>query len=202
MDTAENVSVTISSGNAHAGGFFAGLILVHGETHALIVSPKAEGEHDDAELLKSGANVPGALSFFDGEANTAALAAAGSDLAKWAQGLAIGGFTDWYLPSRDELEICYRAFKPTDEENYCWRGDNPSSVPAGYAYSKDSPAQTGIEAFKAGGAEAFEDTWYWTSTQCAGIESYAWYQDFDLGGQDHGHKDYELRARAVRRYKI
>jgi hypothetical protein len=201
MDTVENVSVTIAPGDAFAGGFLAGFILLNGESHAIIVAPKAQGEHDDAALLDSRANVPGALSFFDGHANTAALAEAGSELAKWAQGLAIGGFNDWYLPSRDELEICYRALKPTTEQNYCWRGDNPSSVPVGYAYSLDAPAQTSVDAFKAGGAEAFDDTWYWTSTQYAGSESYAWGQDFTSGYQGSGLKGSELRARAVRRVK-
>ena len=50
--------------------------------------------------------------------------------------------------------------------------------------------------------EAFEDTWYWSSTQFAGYESYAWSQGFSHGFQDGYHKDDELRARAVRRLPI
>ena len=119
-----------------------------------------------------------------------------------ALGLKIGSFTDWYLPSRDELELCYRAFKPTDDKNWCYRGDNPSSVPVGYAYSQDAPGQTKEEAFKKGGAEAFDATWYWSSTQYAGDAGYAWVQHFYDGGQLDGRKSLSYRARAVRRLAI
>lgn len=201
MDTTISQVPTIP-GTAFAGGFYAGRLLVAGETFALIVAPKAEGERDEVPLNKSTANVVGALSFFDGHANTAALAEAGSELATWACALRIDDFDDWYIPSRDELEICYRALKPTAEENYCYRGDNPSSVPVGYAYSLEVPAQTSAEAFKEDGAEAFTDSWYWSSTQYAGGEASAWCQDFYDGGQYDVHKAGEFRVRAVRRLKI
>jgi hypothetical protein len=201
MDTNLTEAPT-GAGVAFAGGFYAGRIRIGADVFALIVAPKAEGEHKTAPLLESSKSIPGALSFFDGAANTAALAEAGSDLAKWAQGLAIGGFTDWYLPARDELEVLYRSFKPTTEENYCWRGDNPSSVPPGYAYSLDVPAQSSAEAYREGAPEAFDDAWYWSSTQYAGGVAYAWYQYFGDGGQGDGHKDGPLRARAVRRVKV
>ncbi len=130
------------------------------------------------------------------------MAEAGSALAQWALGLDIGGFTDWYLPSRDELELLYRAFKPTADENFRLSGDNPSSVPPGYAYSIDTPPQTPHEAFRKGGAEAFEALWYWSSTQ--GSPRFAWGQVFAVGSQSYDDKGYEARARAraVRRFLI
>jgi len=185
-----------------AGGFYAGRILVDRQVYAVIVAPKEQGENEEVKWGKNLKSVEGARSFFDGQANTRAMAEAGSPLAKWALGLAIGGFTDWYVPSRDELELCYRAFKPTTEENYCWRGDNPSSVPVGYAYSLDSPAQTADPLFREGGAEAFADGWYWTSTQYAGDSDFAWVQDFLGGDQNGGPKSNGCRARAVRRLAI
>jgi hypothetical protein len=197
-----NTEVPTIIGTPFDGGYYAGRLRVADDVFALIVAPKADGEHAKARLNQDLARVEGALSFFDGAANTAALAAAGSELAKWAQSLAIGAFSDWYLPSRDELELIYRAFKPTEEENYCGSGDNPSSVPAGYAYSPDKPARTDFELFQAGGREAFTDEWYWSSTLYAGDESYAWYQDFDDGYQDDGLKGGKRRARAVRRSKV
>jgi hypothetical protein len=200
MDTTTTEIPTIP-GTAFAGGFYAGRILVGGIEHVLIVAPKSEGEAEE-QLNESGGRVADALSFCDGYANTLAFDTAGSDLAKWARGLRIGGFDDWYLPSRDELEILYRAFKPTTAENYCYRGDNPSSVPVGYAYMPDSPGQTTHDAFRARGAEAFEAEWYWSSTQCAGVEAYAWCQYFGSGSQGTSRKDDALRARAVRRLKI
>jgi hypothetical protein len=204
MDTiVSNTAVPTTAGAPFGGGFYAGRVRIGEDMFAIILAPKSDGERVDEQLLDSLADVPGAKSFFDGKANTAALAEAGSDLAKWTQDLRIGGFDDWYLPSRDELEVCYRAFKPTTEENYCYCGDNPSSVPPGYAYSREAPAQTAVTAFQAGGAEAFEaDDYYWSSTQSAGNEASAWSQHFYYGNQYHYHKDYELRARAVRRLKI
>lgn len=201
MDT-NATEAPIIPGTPFAGGFYAGRILVGGRAHLLVVAPKADGERDDAPLLTSAALVAGASSFNDGRANTAALAEAGSELARWAQGLRIGGFDDWYLPARDELEILYRAFKPTADENFCGSGDNPSADPVTWAYSRDVPPRTVVASFAGGEAEAFESTWYWSSTQYAGDESSAWYQTFDSGCQGDNHKDDGLRARAVRRLKV
>jgi hypothetical protein len=50
--------------------------------------------------------------------------------------------------------------------------------------------------------EEFESNWYWSSEQHASHSDYAWYQRFSNGGQGYGHKDLELRARAVRRLVI
>lgn len=44
--------------------------------------------------------------------------------------------------------------------------------------------------------------WYWTSTQNADDDGYAWVQYFDDGGQGYDHKSGEFRARAVRRLLI
>lgn len=45
--------------------------------------------------------------------------------------------------------------------------------------------------------ELFADAWYWSSTQYS--PGHAWLQAFVGGSQGVGHKDYEYRARAVRR---
>lgn len=186
------------------GGFYAGRLLIAGVLHALVVAPKSEGEtvgawdpnfDEDADDAKP---LEGARSYFDGLANTNAMAEAGIPIANWARGLAIGGFTDWHIPARDQLELLYRHFKPTTRVNYEWRhGDNPSSVPAGYPYTEQAPAQTTVEAFKAGGAEAFADEWHLSSTQYS-VAGYAWVQDFDNGTQLDNDKSYERRVRAVR----
>lgn len=47
-----------------------------------------------------------------------------------------------------------------------------------------------------------ELNWYWTSTQYAGLDEYAWIQYFGNGTQDLLHKDSRCRARAVRRVPI
>jgi hypothetical protein len=182
------------------GGFFAGQIRVGTHTYGLIVAPLIEGE--TLKAWGPSAAIPGAASFFDGFANTNAMADAGSDLARWARGLTIAGLDDWYLPARDELELLYRHFKPTTEVNYCWRGDNPSSVPVGYAYTPTAPAQSTVVAFAEDGPDAFSPEGYWSSTQYAGYSDCAWFQGFDVGGQYGYGKSFEGRARAVRRFLI
>lgn len=195
------VSAPAVVGAPYEGGYYAGLIRIGDAIHALIVAPKALGETiaawDDAD---EPVEIPGAGSYFDGAANTVAMAAAGLRLGKWAAALEICGFIDWHLPSRDELEICYRAFKPTARSNTRFSGDNPSAVPVTWPYAIQTPAQTSVEAFQAGGPEAFDDIWYWTSTQYS--DSDAWNQHFIYGTQNYGNKAYEARARAVRTIQL
>ena len=191
------------AGDPLGGGFYAGQIRQADGVYALIVAPKDGGEHDDVVWNDDRSRVDGALSYFDGAANTAAMAEAGSAPAKWAMGLQLNGYHDWYLGARDEIEIVYRNLKPTEGNYAGFRdGENISAVPATYAYTKDSPAQTANEAFREGGAESFEEAWYWTSTQYAGLSGNAWLQYFTGGNQTSNHKNDEFRARAVRRLLV
>jgi hypothetical protein len=197
--------MAIAIGAALAGGFFAGLINIGGEQFGIVVAPKEDGERTNVKWSDSYDDVEGARSLNDGFANTEAMLAAESDLAKWARGLRIGGFDDWYLPSQDEIEVIYRNLKPTDEENSCFArsGMNLHAVPPSLPYSHQPATKTEVEGFKAGGTEAFEtDDYYWSSTQHAGDSGYAWGQGFGNGYQSNWLKDIKLRARAVRRIKI
>jgi hypothetical protein len=199
--SADNLPTDI--GAPLGGGFYAGRIMIAGVVHALIVAPKGEGEHDGVEWLESEDRVSGADSYCDGMGNTVAMAEAGSDLANWARGLSIGGHTDWYIPSQDELEILYRNLKPTTRENYLYgrSGVNPSALPPTHSYTANVPAQTAAKDFQEGGAQAFANEWYWSSTQHAAFDGYAWGQDL-LGYQLNNLKSASLRARAVRRFAI
>ncbi|BEV15100.1 DUF1566 domain-containing protein [Herbaspirillum sp. DW155] len=191
-------------GTAMGGGFYAGRINVDGQHFAIIVAPKADGEKAEAKWIHDDIAVPGARSYYDGLANTNAMAEDGSELAAWARGLRIGGNDDWYIPSQDELEVIYRNLKPTVETNsgYARSGINLSAIPPMRPYTRELPAQTQAEAFQAGGSEAFDDSWYWSSTQHAAYSGYAWLQDFYDGTQHHSNTSYEGRARAVRRLPI
>lgn len=197
-------TAALAIGAALGGGFFAGYIRVGEGLDAVILSPKASGEKDSAIWHRSRKSIASAQSFFNGRSNTAAMAEAGSELAKWALDLRIADFSDWFLPSRDELELLFRNFKPGADDNYCsFRdGDNPSSVPAGYPYTTVYPAQTKLEAFMAGGVEAFEQAWYISSTEYAPDPDYAWGQSFSNGYQYCNHKGFVYRGRAVRRQAV
>ena len=191
-------------GTSMGGGFYAGRIRIESQVFALIVAPRALGEVSDKKWITRDKDVPSAASYFDGLANTKAMADAGSKSAKWAQELRIGDADDWYLPAQDELEIMYRNLKPSARENYCWArsGINLSTVEPTRPYTPAIPTQTLAEAFQTGGDEAFSEGWYWSSTQHASASGYAWYQGFDHGGQYYYGKSSELRARAVRRLAI
>lgn len=186
------------------GGFFAGLFQAEGRKFAIVTAPKAEGEKEREQWNDSYSMVDGALSFFDGMANTQAMAEAGSNLAQWALGLNIGGCNDWHIPAQDVLEIIYRNLKPSTEENWCYArsGINLSAIEPTRPYVPNFPLQTLADAFKQGGSEAFEPTAYWASTQHVSGSDYAWYQNFDYGNQYDTNEDDKFAARAVRILEI
>ena len=78
--------------------------------------------------------------------------------------LSTNGFTDWHLPSIEELDICYRYLKPTTEANFVdgslssfsSRSLNQYSNPYGDEYTSGDPSQTGVIDFRQGGLEAFQ----------------------------------------------
>lgn len=185
-------------GQAYGGGFVTGITRdpATGERHLWITAGAAHelkgawGEY--------GAKIEGADSFTNSRANTEAMAAAGSELAKQALELEIYGFTDWAIPARDVQELQYRHFKPTTQENWAGRrdGDNPNSEPVGLLYSEKDPKQTVHEAFQVDGPEAFRDTWYWSSSQRSAYYAFSMY--FGDGCQDYSGKLNELRVRPVR----
>ncbi len=195
--------LTIAPGTPFEGGFFGGNFTHAGTNYALIVAPKAEGQSGGIWIPRN-KDVPGAKSYNDGIANTMAMAEADSKLAQWALALRIADYADWYLPSQDELEILYRNLKPATAENYCYvrSGINLSALPPTRPYTPDFPVQTQAEAFRLGGPEAFDEAWYWSSTQHAANSGGAWNQHFVDGGQGNHYKSFEARARAVRRLVI
>ena len=195
-------NITLTPGTPFDGGFFAGVFTLGTDRYGLIVSPKARGDLPNQPWGEYGQDIPNARSCNDGRANTSAMAEAGCTLAKSILALDIDGHTDWYLPSRDELELIYRHLKPTEAENYCTfrDGDNPSSVPPGYPYTEESPTQTSAAAFQEGGEQALESSWYWASAQYS--PNLAWIQHFGGGLQGNGPKGLTYRARAVRRFLI
>lgn len=197
---APSILVPAEYGAPFEGGFYGGRIVSHGgrKVFAVVWAPKALGE---AEMiwLPSYKDVPNARSSFHSMDNTRAMAEAGSPLAQWALGLEIAGHKDWCIPARDVLELGYRHLKPTTDQTGCHfrDGDNPSSLPVGYPYANgDAPVQTTAEAFRKGGAEAFDQVLYWSSTQYSSY--YAWDQYFTYGSQSNFHKKFVARARAVR----
>jgi hypothetical protein len=201
MQSTDQSIQTPAIGAPFKGGIFAGIFNFEGRPHALIRAPKSAGQHDDTPWNDSYKLVDGATSFNDGMANTEAMATAGSKVAQWARAQHISDHNDWYIPAQDELEILYRNLKPTTDENYLWgrSGLNASALPPTYPYTPNLPAQTPLALLQAGGEEALDPVWYWSSTQHAGNGVYAWCQVFANGGQDDSRKGLQFRVVLVRR---
>lgn len=193
-------------GTPFGGGYYAGRISSGGQIYALVVAPKSLGGESTGTLAwkTSGTTTAGAYFWDNGWANTQAMATAGlanHPAAQFCRGLSIGGYSDWYLPAKDELEILYRNFKPTTTANTLSSGANSNSVPPRGNYTFDNPAQTSNALFKAGGAEAFLAEAYWSSTENG--PNTVWFQVFFTGVvQNNATKTDVIYVRAVRRVPI
>jgi hypothetical protein len=220
-------------GAPYGGGFVAGKIVsdYDGKTYGLIVS---DGSGDSVQMgagtmnwrtsrtsVTTTGGVP-PMTLADGRANHNAILALNSlaefPAFKWIEdncnaGAGLNGHSDWYLPSRDELEIIYRNFKPTTQDNNTSTrtttgfggdgavfGTNANSIPVGSGYTLTDPAQTADAAFQAAGEDAFEALHYWSSTERDA--SSAWTQFFYNGYQTTNNKDNSCRVRAVRRIAL
>lgn len=103
-----------------------------------------------------------AKSHVDGRANTAALLADHTQhpAARWASKHTAEGHTDFFLPSRYDLLMCYLC--------------------APHLFERSG--------------------WYWSSTQYSSYD--AWCQHFEYGDSHAHDKDYEFRARPVRKVHL
>jgi Protein of unknown function (DUF1566) len=158
-------------GAPYGGGFLAALMPApEGKLYAVIVPPKAEGEKEGVKWKTSYTKTEGTTSCVDGLANSDAMNNAEHPAAQWCRSLKIGGFDDWQLPASAVLAAV-------------WANLGPNHTP--------------VAAFQKGAPEAFDESWYWSSTEFGSV--YAWTQYFDVGGQGYAGKNLEGRCRAVRK---
>ena len=222
--TAASIAMNITS-TGGSGTFSDWSIMCR---YRIIVAPKASGEHSGIALKNANTAMPVATqTLSEGWVATNAMRNAGTatvyPAAHWARGLNISGYTDWYIPARDELELCYRNLKPTADANYvvvdrpvsaynyatlgaygdtaATHGLNHNSAPAGAAYTTTNPAQVVNTAFRTGGAEEFAYKSALSSTEYGAAN--VWLQRWDASGPGYqngiGSKTYAFRVRAVRR---
>jgi hypothetical protein len=146
--------------------------------------------------------------------------------AHWCNNLSIAGRADWYLPARDELELCWRNLKPTADANHesadrptaatpnymnlgsygdtaANHGLNNNSSPVGAAYIAATPAQVAAgKNFRTSESEAFAygSYIYWSASEYSTTTAWTqnWYAGFP-GGQNGTNKTNALYVRAVRR---
>jgi hypothetical protein len=191
-------------GQAYAGGFYAGQISTSGDgiaTHYLVIGPVASAQNASKQWKTTNTTTTGTASVIDGPTNSSNMNNASHPAAQFCEGLSIGGFTDWYMPAKNELEVCYYNLKPTTASNSTSSGTNTNAVPSrGSNYTSGTPAQTSAADFKDTGAEDFAAGVYWSSTEASA--THAWRQVFSNGRQDDGYKTNSYRVRAVRRVAV
>ena len=211
-------------GQAYGGGFYTGKIVQGGTTYYLVVAPKSSGQNASKTYKTTTDAAPTATrTLNNGPAASSSMNSASYPAAQFCEGLTIGGFSDWYLPSRDELELCYRNLKPDYTQNnasarsksaYTYPegndvtgdtvGINRNSNPNGAAYASGSPPLTTAAAFQSyGGAEAFAagvNDRYWSSSEFS--STHAWCQSFGNGYQNDRGKNNSHYVRAVRRVAV
>jgi hypothetical protein len=192
-------------GSAYQGGFYAGQIGVSSvATHYLVIAPLSTGQTTN-QWKNANTATSGADSDIDGPQNTADMVADGNSTvypcAHFCNDLVIGGFSDWYMPAKNELEVCYFNLKPGTGSNNTSSGINPNAVPARASnYTSGNPAQTSAAAFQSGGSEAFAAARYWSSDEFSATSARRQY--FYDGAQGTGNKDAPTRVRAVRRVAV
>jgi hypothetical protein len=195
-------------GDAYGGGFFAGQINVSGTKYNLVVAPKSTGENSSRAWGVYGVTTA-QTSVINGPTNSAVEASLGASYqaATFCEGLTIGGYTDWYLPAKNELEVLYYFLKPNTNANVTSSGSNANAVnppePVSTNYTSGSPAQTtatGTDGFRSGESNAFTNFDYWSSTE--GDAYVGWVQGFFNGSQSGNPKNNNSYVRAVRRVPV
>lgn len=193
-------------GDAFGGGYFAGQINVSGTVYNLVVADKTVGEAYGKKWGTLGEDT-GVTSLIDGPANTTTLAGLGADYeaAIFCENLNTGGYTDWYLPSFNELATVYYYLKPTTTNNFTNTGATANAVspqPISTNYTTSNPAQTSATNFRTGASsQEFVSDYYWVSLGYVPLSNNnAWIRRFSTGAEDVNTKTITTYyTRAIRR---
>jgi hypothetical protein len=197
-------------GAAYGGGYYAGSISTAGNGVAdyyLVVGPASSAISTGIRFKTTDDNDAGATSVINGPSNSASMNNAAHPAAQFCEGLSIGGFSDWYMPAENELEVCYYNLKPSTDSNITSGSTNANSVPARTSnYTSGTPAQTSATVFQVGGAEAYNSTnttacFYWNSTQRSAV--FGDIKGFKYGQKNYGNKtSQQYSVRAIRRVAL
>ena len=91
---------------------------------------------------------------------------------------------------------------PGQADDITWENAKEWAAKQGGEYAANMPTRREQSLLYANLKDQFEERWYWSCEAHESESGWAWSQGFYRGGQDHYHKDRELRARAVRRLII
>ena len=204
-----SITTAYAIGQALGGGYYAGQISTAGNGIAdynLIVGPKSSAENASRKFKNANTVDYGIFSLINGPSNSASIDDAAHQAAQFCEGLTIGGFSDWYMPAINELEVCYYNLKPTTTSNNTSSGGNANAVPARASnYTAGNPAQTSATDFQNTNSEAFNYTdfqgFYWSSTGSASYGDARYTRFLDGASSSISKNDYR-RVRAIRRVAV
>jgi hypothetical protein len=188
-------------GDSFGGGYYAGKILDAGTTYALIIPSTASFSPASGIALSTTSNaLPSATrTLTNGPAASASMNSSNYPAAYYCESLTLNGYTDWYLPARDELEIVYRNLKPSTAANATYArastgfggdgatmGTNANSIPTQPGYTSSSPAQNiaKVNLTYTGTGAAAGNAYYWSSTENA--TGFSWLHSMSTGYQTNG----------------
>lgn len=195
MPVAAGGGLTI--GQAYQGGYYAGTITYQPEswlgggtpTYNLIIAPKSTGEALTTKQFKTSRTLDGVFqtsssnaSAWDGYHNTYTSAVGSSSshpAANYCQGLSVGGFSDWYLPSIEEIGLIFSNLQ----------------------YLPDWDTGGG-EELKQSGSSWYNLAFYWSSSAIASIGQTAevgWVKNGTVAGL---YKTESCWVRAIRRVAV
>jgi hypothetical protein len=119
---------------AGQGGVYVGIMRGRdGQADHHLVAAIGANELEDVTWGEYGKKIEGCGSYHDGKANTAAMAAAGYDIAKRIQALDIEGNTDWHLPSQAEAHLLAANIREAmNQGDYYWTSTQYSADDAWY----------------------------------------------------------------------
>lgn len=187
-------------GDVYEGGYFGGQINDGGTIYDLVVAPKASGFTTTNNEYSGSASTS---SRTDGPSNTSSMASLGAPGASFCNNLTIGGYSDWYMPAQDELEVLYYNLKPSTDSNNTSVGTNTNAVPPRNSnYTSGDPAQTSVLIFQGTNAEAFTagtSPFYHASSTSEITDNTFWAKDFRTGLENGSAKASTVFVRAIRR---
>ncbi len=216
-----------SVGDPYRGGYYVGIVEDNGIAWRLIAAPKVSevSVQISTIVVPNGGATPsigsignqsGVYSLTDGKEATRAMQEAsptGYPAANASESYSIGDYSDWYVPSRDELAIAYWNLKPTTSGNITGTPSTSTNelgynVPHGTAaglpprggYATGIPARTGVSSFISGGTESFSDVVYWSSS-CA-LDNNFWGVSFSTGEYSKSGATTSNRVRFFRREPV
>lgn len=198
--------LTMNISSINGGGTFSDWSIM--AQYRIIVSPKSGGQIGLVIKNTNTALPVAAQTLTEGYKATLSMSLADTNVvypaAHWSVSLNLNGKTDWYIPARDELELCNRNLKNVTDNNYTTNdrpttatvsyenmgsyggvesthGLNKNSIPTGSTYTTTVPSQTAATLFKVGAAEAFDADIYRTCSENSSGQS--WIQYIGTAGQ-------------------